>query len=72
MSVTSLKEEGNERFKAGNYEGAISRYTEALYLGDMKDSDKATIHKNRAMCHLKLEEYDDAVKDASDGKIYLK
>ena len=71
MSASALKEDGNERFKNGDYEKALSLYTEALELNDIKETDKAIIYKNRAMCHLKLEEYDDAIKDATSGQFTL-
>jgi tetratricopeptide (TPR) repeat protein len=69
MSVTELKEDGNAKFKAGNYEEALSVYTDALHLGDIKDTDKAVIYKNRSMCNLKLEKYKEAIDDASECKL---
>ncbi|XP_060594947.1 protein unc-45 homolog B-like [Ruditapes philippinarum] len=67
MSVTELKEDGNAKFKAGNYEEALSVYTDALHFGDIKDTDKAVIYKNRSMCNLKLEKYKEAIDDASES-----
>lgn len=67
MSVQTLKEEGNEKFKNGKYEEALSLYTEALNLGDIKDTDKAVVYKNRAMCNLKLEKNKEAVEDATQA-----
>jgi len=40
---------------------------QALGLGDIKDTDKAVIFKNRAMCQLKLDKYEKAVADATEG-----
>ena len=73
MSAVTLKEDGNAKFKAGNYEEALSAYTDALQLGDIKDTDKAVIYKNRSMCNIKLEKFKEAIDDASECKfqIYL-
>jgi len=65
MDVSTLKGEGNEKFKAGNFMEALESYTKALDLGDIKDTDKAVIYKNRSMCNLKLEKYETAVNDAT-------
>ncbi|XP_066268624.1 protein unc-45 homolog B-like [Branchiostoma lanceolatum] len=59
------KEQGNQHFKAGEYEEAISCYTQALKLSEKGDKGKAVFYKNRAACHLKLEEYQKAAADAS-------
>ncbi|KAK3087864.1 hypothetical protein FSP39_011661 [Pinctada imbricata] len=61
----ALKEEGNQYFKAGNWEDAVSCYTQALKMADVKEAEKAVILKNRAACHLKTGNYNLAVKDTS-------
>ena len=66
MSNSSLlKDEGNQHFKDGRLEEAISCYTQALRLTDLGDGDKAVIYKNRAACYLKQENYTGALEDAS-------
>ena len=67
MSCLSLKEEGNEKFKKAQYEDALCCYTKALDLSDVKDSEKANLYKNRAMCYLKMESFEEAAKDATQG-----
>ncbi|XP_023673193.2 protein unc-45 homolog A [Paramormyrops kingsleyae] len=59
-----LREEGNSLFKSGDVEGAVCRYTQALKLAD-GPSEKAVLHRNRAACYLKLEDYSKAEADAS-------
>ena len=59
-----LKGEGNDAFKARNYEEALAKYTKAINLTD-KDTDKSTYLKNRAAVHLKNEDYDKAVDDCT-------
>lgn len=52
-SAEQLRKEGNELFKCGDYEGALTAYTQALSLG-VTPQDQAILHRNRAACHLKL------------------
>ncbi|KAF6273435.1 unc-45 myosin chaperone A [Rhinolophus ferrumequinum] len=63
-SVEQLRKDGNELFKCGDYEGALTAYTQALGLGGTSQ-DQAILHRNRAACHLKLEDYDKAETEAS-------
>uniref|UniRef100_UPI00398F017F protein unc-45 homolog A-like n=1 Tax=Pristiophorus japonicus TaxID=55135 RepID=UPI00398F017F len=71
-SVAELREGGNKHFKLGDYEAALSCYTQAIELSpDLSES--TVLHRNRAACYLKLEEYSKAEADASkaieaDGK----
>ncbi|XP_067829568.1 protein unc-45 homolog A-like isoform X2 [Heptranchias perlo] len=71
-NVAELREDGNKHFKLGDYEVALSCYTQAIKLS--QDPSEATVlHRNRAACYLKLEEYSKAEADASkvieaDGK----
>lgn len=51
--MEQLRKEGNELFKCGDYEGALSAYTQALGLG-ATPQDQAILHRNLAACHLKL------------------
>ncbi|KAL6031055.1 hypothetical protein STEG23_030893 [Scotinomys teguina] len=63
-SAEQLRKEGNELFKCGDYEGALTAYTQALSLG-ATPQDQAILHRNRAACHLKLEDYNKAESEAS-------
>ncbi|XP_038622946.1 protein unc-45 homolog A [Tachyglossus aculeatus] len=62
--AAQLREEGNELFKSGDFEGALTAYTLALRL-PATPGDQAVLHRNRAACHLKLEDYSKAEADAS-------
>ena len=62
-SLLELKEEGNIYFRKGDYDKALSCYTQALKIGRNacekdkdrgKKNEKAVILKNRAACYLKL------------------
>uniref|UniRef100_A0A8C9SPY6 Unc-45 myosin chaperone A n=1 Tax=Scleropages formosus TaxID=113540 RepID=A0A8C9SPY6_SCLFO len=59
-----LREEGNSLFKSGDLQGALCRYTQALKLSD-SPSERGVLYRNRAACHLKLEDYTKAEADAS-------
>ncbi|XP_007906761.1 protein unc-45 homolog A [Callorhinchus milii] len=72
VSLAQLREEGNKYFKLGDHEAALSCYTQAIKLSPEQPS-AAVLHRNRAACYLKLEEYSKAEADASkaieaDGK----
>uniref|UniRef100_A0AAY4BGL2 UNC-45/Cro1/She4 central domain-containing protein n=1 Tax=Denticeps clupeoides TaxID=299321 RepID=A0AAY4BGL2_9TELE len=64
QDAATLREEGNHLFKSGDAQGALSCYTKALKLsGDQTEA--AVLHRNRAACYLKLEDYAKAEADAS-------
>ncbi|XP_028561992.2 protein unc-45 homolog A isoform X1 [Podarcis muralis] len=67
--VPELRREGNELFQTGRYEEALAAYTRALSLcpgdGEEPGPHRAVLHRNRAACHLKLEDYVQAELDAS-------
>ena len=58
------KDAGNDAYRKGDFEGAIRGYSEALQC-DMPDSDRATVLSNRAQCHLRREQYDNAIEDCT-------
>ncbi|GFO40405.1 unc-45-like protein a [Plakobranchus ocellatus] len=62
-----LKEKGNEYFKSGDYDRALSCYAKALESGSMKNLEKAVVYKNRAACHLKVGDHISAVADATQS-----
>ncbi|XP_069481295.1 protein unc-45 homolog A [Ambystoma mexicanum] len=64
MSAEHLREEGNNLFKCGDYEAALSLYTKAIRLSS-SNVDQAVLHRNRAACHLKLGNYAKAEADAT-------
>ncbi|KAL6474161.1 hypothetical protein MHYP_G00177220 [Metynnis hypsauchen] len=61
---SALREEGNNLFKSGDVEGAISCYTKALKVSKC-DSESAVLYRNRSACYLKLEDYSQAEADAT-------
>ncbi|KAI2648510.1 hypothetical protein H4Q32_018631 [Labeo rohita] len=61
---STLREEGNNHFKAGDVQQALSCYTKALKISDCQ-SENAVLYRNRAACYLKLEDYTKAEADAT-------
>lgn len=55
------REDGNARFKRGEFVPAIKAYTRAI----AHNPDSHLSYSNRAMCYLKLREFSKAVTDAS-------
>uniref|UniRef100_A0A803TE26 Sperm associated antigen 1 n=1 Tax=Anolis carolinensis TaxID=28377 RepID=A0A803TE26_ANOCA len=54
-----LKKQGNEFVKKGNTEGALKKYSECIKL----NPQELTIYTNRALCYLKLSQFEEAKKD---------
>jgi len=63
----SAKEDGNEAFKASQYEQAIEFYTRAIALCTESDlEDKAAMYNNRAACYSQYHNYPEVVKDSTE------
>lgn len=58
-----LKEEGNELVKKGNHKKAIEKYSESLSFSNLESAT----YSNRALCHLVLKQYGEAVRDCTDA-----
>jgi DnaJ family protein C protein 7 len=61
--IESHKEKANELFKAGKYQEAIDAYTYLLELDPKNKNFNSTIYANRALCHQKLNNTMEALKD---------
>ncbi|XP_059663031.1 protein CLMP1 [Cornus florida] len=53
-----LKEEGNRRFQAKDYGGALEQYDSALKLTPKIHPDRAVFHSNRAACLMQMKPID--------------
>uniref|UniRef100_A0A8B9LJ07 Sperm associated antigen 1 n=1 Tax=Astyanax mexicanus TaxID=7994 RepID=A0A8B9LJ07_ASTMX len=60
---TSLKTEGNELVKKGQYQEAVGKYSECLKL----KSDECAIFTNRALCFIKLKRFAEAKQDCNSA-----
>ena len=60
-----LKDLGNTAFKECDYSEALNYYSRAADLPEIKEADLAIVLKNRAMVHLKMEDFQDAIDDCT-------
>ena len=65
-SFNSLKKLGDDNYKQNNYEEAIKYYTLAL---ELNSEDNYLVYLNRCLTYVKLNNYDDALKDALTSTI---
>ncbi|XP_068672027.1 E3 ubiquitin-protein ligase CHIP-like [Montipora foliosa] len=59
MAATELKEQGNRLFSGRHYDDAAQCYTKAI----IKNPSIPTFFTNRALCHLKLKKWTQAISD---------
>ncbi|XP_052780045.1 E3 ubiquitin-protein ligase CHIP-like [Mya arenaria] len=59
MTDTDLKEQGNRLFSARKFDEAIGCYSKAI----VKNPYTATYFTNRALCYIKLKQWENAVQD---------
>ncbi|KAH3787028.1 tetratricopeptide repeat protein 1-like isoform X2 [Dreissena polymorpha] len=65
-SVAALKEEGNELFRTGSYKSAIIAYSRALRACPLKFArDRAILYSNKAACKMRLEMYEECIRDCT-------
>lgn len=64
----TYKEKGNDSFKRGDWEEAISLYTKAIKLGQKHNTNRgelAVFYKNRAAAYLKIEAFERGYEDCT-------
>ncbi|KAE8288404.1 Sperm-associated antigen 1 HSD-3.8 Infertility-related sperm protein Spag-1 [Larimichthys crocea] len=59
VRFASLKQEGNDFVKKGQYQDALGKYSECLKL----KPEECPIYTNRALCYLKVERFSEAKQD---------
>lgn len=57
------REEGNAKFKAGDFAGAVKEYTESI----KRDPSDPKGYNNRAAAYMKLVAFPDALKDVDEA-----
>ncbi|CAF3540047.1 unnamed protein product [Adineta steineri] len=71
-----LREQGNQAFKQGKFQEAIDRYTEALnalvdlQLSETIKNDLTKCYSNRSQCYINLNQYEEAIEDATRALEY--
>lgn len=63
LSANELKDQGNKCFIARKYNDAVSLYTKAI----VKNANVPTYFTNRALCFLKLKQWDKVAQDCKRG-----
>ncbi|CAE1143773.1 STUB1 [Acanthosepion pharaonis] len=59
MTAIELKDQGNRLFAMKKFDAAINCYTKAI----IKSPNTPTFFTNRALCHLKLKQWEQAIQD---------
>lgn len=63
QKLDRMKEDGNKEYKAGQWQAAIDKYTEALDVDPTNRGTNSKLLQNRALCRIKLKQYDEAIAD---------
>ncbi|TGJ87732.1 hypothetical protein E0Z10_g1049 [Xylaria hypoxylon] len=63
QKLDRMKEEGNTDYKAGRWQAAFDKYTAALDVDPSNRGINSKLLQNRALCRLKLKDYDEAIAD---------
>lgn len=63
QKLDRMKEEGNTEYKAGRWQNAFDKYSSALSVDPGNRGTNAKLLQNRALCRIKLRQYDEAVAD---------
>ncbi|KAK0748844.1 hypothetical protein B0T21DRAFT_357372 [Apiosordaria backusii] len=63
QKLDRMKEEGNSEYKAGRWQSAFDLYTNALEVDPANKGTNSKLYQNRALCRIKLKQYDDAITD---------
>lgn len=67
QKLSRTKEEGNNAFKAKDYQRAIELYGQALEVDPTNKDMNAKILQNRAQAYLNLKDYDAAINDCTEA-----
>jgi DnaJ family protein C protein 7 len=68
--IDERKNAGDECFKTGDHQGAIDAYSQCITLTKTNRPFSSKLHLNRGICHLRLKQYDSAVKDFNNAIYY--
>ncbi|KAK4200573.1 hypothetical protein QBC40DRAFT_173740 [Triangularia verruculosa] len=63
QKLDRMKEEGNSEYKAGRWQSAFDLYTGALEVDPGNKGTNSKLYQNRALCRIKLRQFDDAIAD---------
>ncbi len=63
QKLDRMKSEGNAEYKRGKWQSAMDKYTDALAVDPSNKGTNAKLYQNRALCNIKLKNYDQAIED---------
>jgi DnaJ family protein C protein 7 len=63
QKLNRMKEDGNNDYKAGRWQSAVDKYTEALEIDPNNKGTNSKLLQNRALCSIKLKDYAGAIAD---------
>lgn len=70
QKLERMKGDGNADYKKGLWQNAMDKYTEALAVDPTNKGTNAKLLQNRALCNIKLKNYDQAIEDC-EGALKL-
>jgi DnaJ family protein C protein 7 len=63
QKLDKMKAQGNADYKAGRWQEAIDKYTEALEVDPLNKGTNSKLLQNRALCRVQLKDYAGAISD---------
>jgi DnaJ family protein C protein 7 len=63
QKLDKMKADGNADYKAGRWQAAIDKYSEALELDPLNKGTNSKLLQNRALCRVQLKDYNGAISD---------
>jgi DnaJ family protein C protein 7 len=63
QKLDKMKADGNADYKAGRWQAAIDKYSEALEVDPLNKGTNSKLLQNRALCRVQLKDYNGAISD---------
>jgi DnaJ family protein C protein 7 len=63
QKLDKMKADGNAEYKAGRWQAAIDKYSEALEVDPLNKGTNSKLLQNRALCRVQLKDYKGAIAD---------
>jgi DnaJ homolog subfamily C member 7 len=63
QKLDRMKADGNAEYKAGRWQAAIDKYSEALEVDPLNKGTNSKLLQNRALCRVQLKDYKGAIAD---------
>lgn len=63
QKLERIKSDGNDEYKAGRYQEAIEKYSEALEIDPQNKGTNPKLLQNRALCYIRMKNFNQAIVD---------